>query len=228
MLIPYTQLPDATLDSVLDDFCTRDGTDNGQFTTLEERKSELLKLLRSEQAFITYNHEYMQPCLISRAEVPADALKVYREMKQQIEQEAALEHEVAQAEAAAPPAASNEEPVESLVSPGAVATLSEAEQVELRKSGLPGQICLGRTVMTRSVKALLDQSVLGLEQLQGLLTLHASGDFGRISDSDKLQNFDAIAHKGFMLSRYCLAEQDFYVITDEGHAQTTLMLVSDY
>lgn len=74
MLIPYTSFNPATLDELLNDFVSRDGTDNGHFTSLEERKAELLGALGREDVFITFNHEYLQPCLVAKHDASTKAL----------------------------------------------------------------------------------------------------------------------------------------------------------
>lgn len=229
MLIPYTQLSPETLDSLLDDFCTREGVDNTHSSTLAERKEQLMKALKSEQAFITYNHEYVQPCLISRAEVPPDALRAYKELKLSLQEE---EGQAVNANAESQPAP---QPVNSNTTSSASdcrkETIEEpdlASIVAQRKADLTKPFSLGRTVMTLGLKRLLDLGAVQLEELQTLLSRHASGDFGLISDSDKLMNFDAIPSRGFLLSRYRLADHDLYAVTDAGHGHTTLMLTSEY
>lgn len=69
MLIPHAEIPAETLQSLLEDYATRDGTDDGQFTTLEERVAFIRKKIEDREVFITFNHDYMQCCLVHRNDV---------------------------------------------------------------------------------------------------------------------------------------------------------------
>lgn len=88
MLIPHSAIPDKTLNEVLEDFCTREGVDMTHASTLEQRKAQLMAQLESEQAFITYNADYEQVCLVPVSEVPAGALQAFKEVKASLAEEA--------------------------------------------------------------------------------------------------------------------------------------------
>lgn len=74
MLIPYQMLADDVLNALLEDFVTRDGTDNGDETPLEIRVERVRKALRSKQAVIMFDPETEQCLLCRREEVPAELL----------------------------------------------------------------------------------------------------------------------------------------------------------
>lgn len=79
MLIPHSELEPATLENLLVDLVTRDGTDNGYDDTLDERVGKLRVLLDRRQAFITFNHEYQQCCLVRREDLPPAELRKWLE-----------------------------------------------------------------------------------------------------------------------------------------------------
>lgn len=209
MLIPYTQIPAATLDELLIDFCSRDGTDNGAFTTLADRKSQLMKLIEKEQVFITYNHDYLQPCLVSREAVPASAIADYRELKRSLAEETAASE---QASSATPQQEETQTPPAS----GSDAT------------GLLPGFGLGRTMMTAAVNDLLESGAVQLEELQSMLMRHQGCDFGDASEECRQANLDAIPSRGRVMSVFRTQQAEYFVITDQGHESTTVMLSSDY
>lgn len=204
MLIPHTQLDPRTLDELLNDYVTRDGTADGTFTTTEERKAQLLEKLESEEAFITFNYEYQQACLISRHEAPADALLEFEAAKQ------------------------------SLSSQGDDAVYEERCKArferlygELLASG-SFPIELGRTVQSRGVYVLQDEGHISLAELQSLLRRHSLGDYGLVSWGDKLKNLEAIPTKDYMLSRYEVRGRSLCVEMMAGHSQAMVRLRSEY
>jgi uncharacterized protein YheU (UPF0270 family) len=60
MLIPYEQLEADTLTRLIEDFVTRDGTDNGDDTPLETRVLRVRQALARKQAFILFDFESEQ------------------------------------------------------------------------------------------------------------------------------------------------------------------------
>lgn len=234
MLIPYTKLSKAAFEALLDDYATRDGTDDGQFTTLEDRKAELLKVLKSEQVFITFNADHMQACLVLRHEVPAQALREYQELKRSLEAEA----ETADTDT---DESINDEPIKAQIDSSSAEPLviepellkakvgeTHADKIAAHLARMSVPFNPGRTVMTRSVNVMLEEGTVALLELQELLHKHCSGEFGVIPDVDKLTNFEALPAKEYLRSKYELAGKYFVVITDHGHALTTVMLEGDY
>jgi len=62
MIIPYDQLTEETLQALIEDFVTRDGTDYGWEEMSTQAKSDhLLAQLRSGKLLISYNEE-LQSC----------------------------------------------------------------------------------------------------------------------------------------------------------------------
>jgi uncharacterized protein YheU (UPF0270 family) len=74
MLIPHTKLPPDTLTGLIEDYATRE-TDTHHNSTLAERSLRLRKLLDTRQAFITYNVEHEQCCLVARHDVTEEDIR---------------------------------------------------------------------------------------------------------------------------------------------------------
>jgi uncharacterized protein YheU (UPF0270 family) len=72
MLIPYDQLEAETLTRLIEDFVTRDGTDNGDDTPLETRVLRVRQALGKGQAVIFFDVESQQCQLMARHEVPKE------------------------------------------------------------------------------------------------------------------------------------------------------------
>ena len=235
MLIPYTQLSADSLDAILSDFVANDTDESSAERTSSARKADLHKLLKQEQVFITRDEDADQHYLIAKAQVPAPALRAYRDLKTTLE--ALPNEELTQDDAGEPePQVSNisrslaaEQPIDTSPSAGAdeTTTSTTAQLVEEYRLALPCPIPLGRTTMTVGVKVMLDDNQLCLEQLQDLLYRHSTGDFGVLCDDDKIQNFKAIPAHQYMLSRYCISGIDLYVDTGHGHQLTTVKLVNE-
>lgn len=67
MIIPYHELSEQTLQALIEDFVTRDGTDYGwDELSMQEKARKLLALLETGELLISYN-EASQTCgLVSR------------------------------------------------------------------------------------------------------------------------------------------------------------------
>jgi uncharacterized protein YheU (UPF0270 family) len=72
MLIPYDQLHPETLTGLIEDFVTRDGTDNGDETPLETRVQRVRHALLRAQAFIVFDPESQQCTLLLKHDVPPE------------------------------------------------------------------------------------------------------------------------------------------------------------
>lgn len=72
MLIPYDQLEAETLTRLIEDFVTRDGTDNGDETPLETRVLRVRQALGKGQAVIFFDAESQQCQLMAKHEVPKE------------------------------------------------------------------------------------------------------------------------------------------------------------
>jgi len=67
MIIPYTELSEQALRTLIEDFVTRDGTDYGQEEISAQEKSErLLALLEAGEVLISYNEETETCGLLAR------------------------------------------------------------------------------------------------------------------------------------------------------------------
>lgn len=70
MLIPYDALEVDTLTRLIEDFVTRDGTDNGDDTPLETRVLRVRQALTKGQALIVFDPESEQCQLMLKHDVP--------------------------------------------------------------------------------------------------------------------------------------------------------------
>ena len=75
MLIPYDALEVDTLTRLIEDFVTRDGTDNGDETPLQTRVERVRHALGKKQAFIVFDPESQQCQLLARHDVPKELLE---------------------------------------------------------------------------------------------------------------------------------------------------------
>lgn len=74
MLIPYDMLDPDTLQRMLEDFVTRDGTDNGYDASLEQRVAKLRRQIERREVVIVFHPDTGDTSLAHRRDVPADML----------------------------------------------------------------------------------------------------------------------------------------------------------
>lgn len=74
MLIPHHLLENDTLTRLIEDFVTRDGTDNGDETPLDIRIARVRRALEKKQAVIVFDAESQQCQLALRDQVPREWL----------------------------------------------------------------------------------------------------------------------------------------------------------
>ena len=75
MLIPHDLIEAETLTRLLEDFVTREGTDNGDETPLETRVARARHALEKGQAVIVFDPDSQQCQLALRKEVPKEWLE---------------------------------------------------------------------------------------------------------------------------------------------------------
>ena len=75
MLIPHDLLEAETLDNLLEDFVTREGTDNGDDTPLDVRVERARHALKRGEAVIAFDPESQQCQLMLKSEVPKEWLQ---------------------------------------------------------------------------------------------------------------------------------------------------------
>ena len=75
MLIPHTLLDSDTLQSLLEDFVTRDGTDNGYEAPLSQRVERLRQQIERGDVLIVFHPETASTSLAHRRDVPAELLR---------------------------------------------------------------------------------------------------------------------------------------------------------
>lgn len=74
MLIPFEQIEADTLTRLIEDFVTRDGTDNGDETPLHTRIERVRHALEKKQAVIVFDVESQQCQLCLKRDVPKEWL----------------------------------------------------------------------------------------------------------------------------------------------------------
>ena len=74
MLIPQEMLQAETLTSLIEDFVTRDGNDNGDETPLETRIARVRVALNKGSAVIAFDPDSQQCMLLLKHEVPREWL----------------------------------------------------------------------------------------------------------------------------------------------------------
>jgi uncharacterized protein YheU (UPF0270 family) len=79
VLIPFHLLEADTLTRLIEDFVTRDGTDNGDETLLHTRIERVRHALDKGQAVIVFDPESQQCQLALRRDVPKEWLKELEE-----------------------------------------------------------------------------------------------------------------------------------------------------
>lgn len=75
MLIPQEMLQADTLQSLLEDFVSREGTDNGDETPLAVRVARARRALERGEAVILFDPDSQQCQLLLRSEVPRALLE---------------------------------------------------------------------------------------------------------------------------------------------------------
>ena len=75
MLIPHDLLEADTLQRLIEDFVTREGTDNGDDTPLATRVARVQQALKRREAVIAFDSEHQQCQLLLSSEVPREWLE---------------------------------------------------------------------------------------------------------------------------------------------------------
>ena len=75
MLIPHQMLESDTLTRLIEDFVTREGTDNGDETPLDIRIARVRRALEKKQAVIVFDTDSQQCQLALRDQVPREWLQ---------------------------------------------------------------------------------------------------------------------------------------------------------
>jgi len=75
MLIPQEMLEPETLTRLIEDFVTRDGTDNGDETPLDTRVARVRRALDKGEAVIVFDAESEQCQLAMKRDVPKEWLE---------------------------------------------------------------------------------------------------------------------------------------------------------
>ncbi|MCL6415554.1 YheU family protein [Aestuariirhabdus sp. Z084] len=73
MIIPHRDLQPATLTNLIEEFVSREGTDNGFDDTLEQRVQAVHRLLESGEAVILYTQLTESVNIIMRHDLPEEA-----------------------------------------------------------------------------------------------------------------------------------------------------------
>lgn len=74
MLIPAKMLDPDTLQSLLEDFVTRDGTDNGYDASLDQRVERLRRQIDRDEVVIVFHPDTGDTSLAHKRDVPREML----------------------------------------------------------------------------------------------------------------------------------------------------------
>lgn len=74
MLIPWQMLEADTLQALIEDFVSRDGTDNGDDSELQTRVARARRALERKEALIAFDADSGQCMLVARHQVPPEWL----------------------------------------------------------------------------------------------------------------------------------------------------------
>ncbi|AZS51825.1 YheU family protein [Entomomonas moraniae] len=74
MIIPHLLLNTAILQNLIEDFVSRDGTDNGDDTPLSVRVERVKYALERKQAFIVYDQKSEACSLLLKQDIPQEWL----------------------------------------------------------------------------------------------------------------------------------------------------------
>jgi hypothetical protein len=100
-----------------------------------------------------------------------------------------------------------------------------------RKGMVEPKFPLGKVGMTASLQQTIQDSDPEHWQtdLRWMLTRHAAGDWGEMSDGDRQLNDDSLENGGQLLSAYTSRKDiKVWVITEHDRSATTLLLPEDY
>ena len=84
---------------------------------------------------------------------------------------------------------------------------------------------LGQTVATQGAISALRELNLPASLL---LVRHHAGDWGDLSNNDKLANDDAVINNGQIFSAYQFNDLRLWVITEADRSRTTILLPEEY
>lgn len=66
MIIPYKMLDEDTLQNLVEEFVSRDGTDNGYDDTLSGKVAQVLRGLKSGEMVVVFDHESQTANILSK------------------------------------------------------------------------------------------------------------------------------------------------------------------
>lgn len=75
MIVPYSLLDPDVLQNLIEDFVSRDGTDNGDDTPLAKRVERVKYALEKKQAFIIFDQQLETCSLVLKQDVPKEWLE---------------------------------------------------------------------------------------------------------------------------------------------------------
>lgn len=87
---------------------------------------------------------------------------------------------------------------------------------------------LGQVVATLGVAEYVGNDTDLNQEMRKLLDRHVSGDWGDLTESDKLENDIAVDSHGRILSAYTLGEHKVWIITEADRSSTTVLFPEDY
>lgn len=86
---------------------------------------------------------------------------------------------------------------------------------------------LGKVLMTAGIASYIDEANFHKEVMDDLKR-HTSGDWGCLSEEDKLANDNALNNNERMLSAYDTCHGSIWIITEWDRSVTTILFPSEY
>ena len=89
-------------------------------------------------------------------------------------------------------------------------------------------LCLGQVVITAGLMAKVSESCEFEKFVRSSLSRHTTGDWGDLSEEDKLYNQYALENGDRIFSAYEYEDTKIWIITEWDHSSTTILFPSEY
>lgn len=87
---------------------------------------------------------------------------------------------------------------------------------------------LGQVVVTRGIKADMDENKLFHNEVIASIARHHNGDWGELSEFDKEVNEEALEWNDRILSAYETTKGKIWIITEADRSATTVLYPDEY
>lgn len=87
---------------------------------------------------------------------------------------------------------------------------------------------LGKQVMTKGIKFLIEEGRFSYEELFSLIERHVTGDWSEMDKADQKENQFSINKNLRIFSAYTMRSVKFWVITEADRSSTCILLPEEY